>query len=373
MSTLIRRGIEALTWVVAHHAVAVFAAMAAVAVALTLWLGRDLTFFMDECAFLLARDPTDPASLLEPHNEHWVTIQLIAYSGIVAAFGIGSYLPFLAFLSLVHVFTAAGVLALLRPAGYALAASVLLLFLGSGYENQFWAFQIGFVGATGFGTWALVATARGRPALAALLLTASAATSLTGLAFIPAAAVMMERRRDVLWLALPILAFLAWYLAFGRQAVDIHRDPFTVEAIALVPGFVAGSIHSTVSRMLGVGSTVTLIVLAGVGVAAAVAVWRGWRPSRLVVAGALGLVVLFAIIGLGRAHIPGYAPRYVTTAAPFVFALFAPAFAWRGRVALVLAAVVFGVALSSNVVAMRDGSAQMAYLGTTDLRCEPER
>jgi hypothetical protein len=373
MSTRTRQAMNALSWVVTHHAVAVFAAMAVAAVALTLWLGRDLTFFMDECDFLNTRDPTDPMSLLAPHNEHWMTIPLIAYSGIVAVFGIASYLPFLAFLSLVHVFTAAGLLALLRPARYALGASVLLLFLGSGYENQFWAFQIGFVGATGLGVWALVATQRGRPALAACLLTAGAATQLIGLAFIPAAAVMSVRRRDVLWLALPILTFLAWYLAFGRQAVGIHRDPFTMEGIALVPGFVAGSIHSTVARISGFGPTLTLILLAGLGVAAAVAAWRGWRPSRLVVAGAVGLVVLFGIIGLGRAHIPGYAPRYVTTAAPFVFAVFAPLFAIRGRAAVTVAAIVFAVALTSNVLAMRDGSAQMAYLETTNLRCEPAR
>ena len=361
-----------LGWV-ARHNVAVFAAISVVAVVLTLWLGRDLTFFMDECDFLNERDPSSLSSLLAPHNEHWMTIPLIAYSGIVAAFGVGSYLPFLGFLSLVHVITAAGVLALLRPAGYALGAAVLLLFLGSGYENQFWAFQIGFVGATGFGIWAMVAARAGRPALAACLLTASAATQLNGLAFIPAVAVMSARRRDVLWLALPILTFVAWYLAFGRQAVGIHRDPFMVEAIAMVPGFVAGSIHSTVGRMSGLGQTSTLIVLAGLGVAAAVATWRGWRPSRLVVAGAVGLVVLFGIIGLGRAHIPGFAPRYVTPAAPFLFALFAPLFALRGRVPHVLAGILFAVALSSNLLAMRDGAAQMAYLETTDLRCEPDR
>jgi hypothetical protein len=363
----------AISWVVAHRVAAVFVAMAAVAVALTLWLGRDLSFFMDECDFLNTRDATDVASLLAPHNEHWMTIPLIAYSGIVAAFGISSYLPFLALLALVHVATAAGLLALLRPAGYALGAAVLLLFLGSGYENQFWAFQIGFVGATGLGVWALVATTNDRPALAACLLTASAACSLTGLAFIPAAAVLNERRRDALWLALPILTFLAWYLAFGRQVVGVHRDPFTAEAIALVPGFVAGSIHSTLGRMSGFGPTLTQVVLVALGITAAVALWRGWRPSRLLVAGVVGLVALFAIIGLGRAHIPGYAPRYVTTAAPFVFAAFAPLFALRGRAPLALAGIVFVVALSSNVLGMRDGSAQMVYLGTTDLRCEPAR
>lgn len=358
-------------WVVRHR-LAVFVVIALVAIVLTLWLGRDLTFFMDDCAFL-ARDPTDPSSLLEPHNEHWMTIPMIAYLGVVAVFGTASYLPFLAFLSLLHVFLAAGVLAVLRPAGYGLAAAVLVLFLGSGYENQFWAVSTGFVGGTGLGVWALVAAARGRPALAASLLTVGVACSLTVLAFIPAAAVMNARRRDVLWLALPTLTFVAWYLAFGRQTIGIHRDPFTLEAVTQMPGFVVGSIHSTVSRMTGFGPTLTLVLLVGLGVVVGVAAWRGWRPDRLAVAGAVGLIALFGMIALGRAHIAGYAPRYVTTAAPFVFAAFAPLAGFRGRLPLALATVVFVVALSSNVLMMRDGSAQMGHLMTTELRCEPPR
>ena len=353
-----------------RHRVAAFVVMAIAAVTLTLWLGRDLTFFMDDCAFL-ARDPTDPLSLLEPHNEHWMTVPIVAYLGVVAVFGTSSYLPFLAFLSLVHVFLAAGVLVLLRPALYALAASALILFLGSGYENQFWAVATGFVGGTGLGVWALVATSRGRPALAAALLTVGVACSLTVLAFIPAAAVMIGRRRHVLWLGLPTLTFVAWYLAFGRETIGIHRDPFTLEAVAQAPWFVVGSIHSTVSRMSGFGPTATLVLLVGLGVAAALAALRGWRPDRLAVAGAVGLVVLFGMIALGRAQIAGYAPRYVTTAAPFVLAAVGPLARVRGRLPLALATIVFAVALSSNLLMMREGSAQMAHLMTTELRCEP--
>ena len=55
---------------------------------------------------------------------------------------------------MLHVISAAGLLVLLRrhiPAAGAMAATVLFLFLGSGFDNLLWAFQIGFVGSVAFG------------------------------------------------------------------------------------------------------------------------------------------------------------------------------------------------------------------------------
>ncbi len=44
-----------------------------------LWLGRGMTFFSDEWAFIETRTLTDPATWLQPHNEHWVTLPAVAY------------------------------------------------------------------------------------------------------------------------------------------------------------------------------------------------------------------------------------------------------------------------------------------------------
>jgi hypothetical protein len=347
----------------------IFAVFAASASLTILWLGRNLTFFFDECDFLHRGDTLSLASLLAPHNEHWVTLPYVAYSGVRAAFGTGSYLPYLALLVVVHVATAAGLMRLIRPPALALALTCFFFFLGSGYENQFWAFQITFVGATGFGVWALV-VARERPALGAVLLTAGVATALIALAFIPAAAVLMRRRAA--WLLVPIAAFVPWYLAFGHSAVEQEGDAVTVESLARVPAYVLTGIQYVAARMSGLGPDLAGLLLIAAAASVALLIARGWRPPALAVAGAAGLVALFALIGLGRADTLSPAPRYVTTAAPFVFMLLTPLAALgRVKVAALVGVLLLSGAMASNATLMRDGAAQFEQHATGELRCDP--
>ena len=347
----------------------IFAVFAASASLTILWLGRNLTFFFDECDFLHGRDVLSLASLLAPHNEHWVTLPFLAYSGVRAAFGTGSYLPFLALLLVVHVWTAAGLMRLIRPPVLGLALTCLFLFLGSGYENQFWAFQITFVGATGFGVWALV-VARERPILSAVLLTAGVATALIALAFIPAAAVLMRRRAA--WLLLPLAAFVPWYLAFGQSAVEQRGDSVTVESLARVPAYVLTGVQYVAARMSGLGPDLAGVLLIAAAAVAALLIARGWRPSPVAVAGAAGLVALFALIALGRADTLSPAPRYVTSAAPFVFMLLTPLAALgRLRFAAILGILLLSGAFASNASLMRDGAAQFEQHAASDRRCNP--
>lgn len=343
-----------------------FALSAAVTI---LWLARGLTFFFDECAFLHDRDVGSLTSLLAPHNEHWVTLPLLAYSGIRSAFGTGSYLPFLVLLVIVHIATAAGVVRLILPPALGLALACLFLFLGSGYENQFWAFQITFVGATGFGVWAFV-LARDRPLLSAVLLTAGTATALVALAFIPAAAVLMKRRAA--WLLLPLGAFVSWYVAFGHGGVAQSGEVVTIESVARVPLYVTGSIQSVAGRMSGLGPDLAgAILVASTGIVA-ILLAKGWRPSAIPVAGLVGIVALFALIGLGRADTPGYPPRYVTVAAPLVFMMLTPLAGLRRHwLPPLLGIVVLAGAFTSNALTMRDGAAQFQQYASTERRCDP--
>ena len=46
-------------------------------------IGRHLTFWQDEWAFI-GVDPSGLGSYLEPHNEHWSTVPLILYRGVLA-------------------------------------------------------------------------------------------------------------------------------------------------------------------------------------------------------------------------------------------------------------------------------------------------
>jgi hypothetical protein len=345
-------------------------------VAVTLWLGRNLWFYFDECDFL-TRDLGSLSDLLRPHNEHWVTMAFLAYGSLKLLVGTASYMPYLLLLAATQIFMAAGVYQLVAPRSrwFAIFSFALLLFLGSGDENQFWAFQVGFVLASGFGAWALVMADRQRPLAAAFLLIASTASSNTGLAFIPAAAAVIGRRRGLVWLAIPVVAFGAWYEAYGRAVAPVNRV-LAPEQLALLPGYVLGSVNHALAGITGLGIVAASALLIALLAGGTIAIGRGWRPPGLVVASLVGIVAFFVVIGLGRAQLPIYPPRYVTTVAVFVLAgagsllpLRIPPSARRFALG---AALVFGfVALTSNALAMREGAHIQLALDLTAERCEP--
>jgi hypothetical protein len=337
-----------------------FAIAAGLAVGMILPLASTLSFNGDEWAYIVLRRMTFE-SLLAPHNEHLVLLHVLVYRGLVELVGIGSYVPFLVALMACHVAMAAGVFALMRravPVAGALACAVLMLFLGTGYDNLLWAFQIGFVGAAAFGVWAM---ATDRPWLSALLLTAALWTQGDSLFYIAPVAVMLGRR----WwfVAFPVATYAVWYLLIGRVSAT-DEGPYVEYALRLI-----GSVFGGVS---GVGWLLGLAVTAGI---VGGLVWR--RPSRFVVAGAVGLLSAVVILSIGRAHLgPGQAEssRYIYAAAPFVFLLLSgirlPRMAWG---------TLFAVALTLNVLALSRGVAVFqaveAYDQTVsiDVKLEPWR
>lgn len=355
---------------------AMLAIIAVAYVGATLWLGRNLWFYYDECDFL-TRDLGSLSDLLRPHNEHWVTIPFLAYGSLKLLVGTASYMPYLLLLAATQIFMAAGVYQLVAPRSrwFAIFSFTLLLFLGSGEENQFWAFQVGFVLASGFGAWALVMADRQRPLAAALLLIASAASSNIGVVFIPAAAAVIGRRRGLVWLAIPVAAFGAWYAAYGQSATLIN-NPLAPEQLTLLPGYLVGSVIHALAGITGLGIFGALALLIALLAGGIIASGRGWRPPGLVVAALVGIVAYFVIIGLGRAQLPICPPRYVTTVAVFVLAGAGSLLPLRippstRRFALG-AALVFGfVALTSNALAMREGAHIQLALDLSSLRCEP--
>lgn len=284
-----------------------FGVSAAAAAFLIIGLASGLSFHGDEWAYIVDRRLT-LQSMIQPHNEHLAFLHVLIYRGLVEAFGTGSYLPFLSALMLVHVTTAAGVLALLSrhvslPA--ALACAVLVLFLGTGFDNLVWGFQIGFAGAVALGIWAMVAAHR--PPASAALLTAALWTSGSALFFIAPVAVLIVSRR---WLALPLGTYAAWILVIGRESVPVP-DPGSYIAYA------ATGVGSAVGGIAGFGVVAGWVITLGL----LVMLSRSGRPSAVVVAGILGLVSEFAILAFGRAQFgpqQAEAPRYIYAAAPFV-------------------------------------------------------
>ena len=303
------------------------------------------TFWLDEWWYICGRSLGDIESWFRPHNEHFVLLHVVAYRLLVETFGLGSYLPFQLALIGTHVAAVSAVFVLVDRHGgrrAAAASAALLLFLGWGSLNLFWAFQIGFVGATALGLWALVLLPA-RPAVAALVLTAAVATQGIGLVYIVAAAgylVVAGRTRSTLWLLIPVLTFGTWALTM-RAAIDANVGLDVFGALAWMVSGVAWAVAGT----MGLGLVSAAIGVVGVVVSGPTA----WR-SPLVASAVLGLLAQYALLAAVRQDItPPWQGHYVYVGATFVILVGATllASARRPRVGVVL----FVVAITANIVA----------------------
>jgi hypothetical protein len=255
---------------------------------LLLW-GSKLTFLLDDWEFLLYRRDFD--AVFEPHGPHISVIPVLIYKALLATVGMGSAFPFRivsvgAFLVsclLLFVFLA-------RRVGQwlALAATAIVLFLGAGWEDLLWAFQIGYFGSMATGLGALLALERGgrrSGALACLLLTASILFSSLGLPFIAGAAVLVLLRSDrwrlLYVVVVPAVVFALWWLGWGHEA----ESTASWANIARTPLFVLDGIAASFASLFG---------LVGAGerpggldwgrpiavVAIAIGLWRAYRLGR---------------------------------------------------------------------------------------------
>jgi hypothetical protein len=110
-------------------------------------LGRGRWFYYDEWEVLATRHATSAADLFRPHNEHWITLEVLVYRALAATVGLRSYLPYQAVVVALHLTVAVLVRVVMRRAGVgpwtATLAAGLLLLLGGGDQNIVWAFRWG--------------------------------------------------------------------------------------------------------------------------------------------------------------------------------------------------------------------------------------
>jgi hypothetical protein len=298
-----------------------------------LYLGRSLTFWEDEWRSI-AFDG-GPVDYLRPVNQHWSTFPLLLYRATFRVVGLHSYLPYLAQVIVLHLCAVAGAYALMRNrAGPVVATMVAipLLFLGTGGENLFWAFQTGFVGSVMFGVWALFfieRPSRRAPLIASLLLVASLTASGMGLFFLAVAAARTIfdpsiRLRAVAVLP-PLAAYLVWFALVGRDPLGEGRlfigastARFAVRGIVYATERASGVDHLPDGYLWGILLFIGLSVLTGYRFASG-------RPAALAAGCLLGVTTLYSVIALVRAQAdPGYdhaiSSRYVYVAA-FLLAL----------------------------------------------------
>lgn len=360
-----------------------------------LYAARNLDFYFDEWSFIGTAARWRLRDYFEPHNEHWSTVPMVIYKVLLDTVGMHSYLPYMAVLLLLHV--SAGFLLFLivrRRCGdmLGLCAGTILLFLGRGYENILWAFQIGFLGSVVFGLLALYLLGAGGDELpsrrraigasAALLL--ALMSSGMGLVFFAAAAVDLlldSRRRRLLWVHIvPGLAYLWWYFAFGRQAVAGDPSPFhdPLKTLEGLVGYAPTGIGSATAGVFALSELWGPIALAGLAATAAVLWYRNRLDSGLSIAAAVAIVLQYTLTGLVRAQygsVQATAPRYVYIGAVFVLVILAEALRgvrwlglWRAVAPVTAACIVVGgaaVLLHENTVRTNTLSLQKKELEIT--------
>lgn len=382
---------------------AILIALSILVFAGVLYLTSYKNFYYDEWDFISTARPWNLNVLLLAHNEHWSTIPILIWKVLFVVVGIRSHIPYEAALLVAHVATVLLLFTLVRRRSGdlpALGAAIILLVFGTGGTDIVWAFQIGFVGSVAFGLLALVLLEgdvhfpRLLAASAALL--CSVMCSSVGLAFVSAVAVqlLMERRRRryLLVLVVPVLAFGAWFVAFGAGlpgspgapcptclptgfGADVHRGPITVGFVANLATFVTSGLQATAAGILGFrGGGVVLLPILGVVVA------LHWYAQRRIAAWQMGatagLLGWFTLVGLGRSQQGAGAvadPHYLYIGAVFLLPLLvdaASALPWRMQWRLAITTLL-AVAVVGNAVQLRDAAlSQIQLMGTENAKLQ---
>jgi hypothetical protein len=284
--------------------------------------GSGTSFYFDEWNFVLDRIGTDADTFLQPHNEHLSLVPVAIYKVLFATAGLDDYGAYRAVALVLHLACALLLYLFVRPrVGPALAVvfAALLLFLGAGYFDVLWPFQIGYLASLAAGLGALLAlerASRGGDVAATLLLVVSVASSGLGIPMLlGAAAYLLCRpdRRSRLWVvAVPAVLYAAWYLGYGKGAIKRQNATalprYAADEVAAAMGAVAG-LTIEWGRILAVGGVAL--------VAHRLATARRIAPSLVAVLVAGG--AFWLLNGLARAQFgePG-ASRYVYPGALFV-------------------------------------------------------
>jgi hypothetical protein len=333
---------------------------------------RGATFWFDEWEWTINRRGDLPDAFLEPHNNHLSLIPIALYRLLYSTFGLDVYGPYRLMVIVAHL----GCVVLLfsyasRRVGpfLGILAAASLLFLGPGWENIVWPFQVAWLISVGAGIGALLLLDRGdrRGDIgASILLGLALASSGLGLPLAIGIAVDVSwgrrRVRDLWIVGVPLVLYGFWWV--------IYQDSALRGELVDVPGFVIDAAAAAVSSVMGLaGDTVprqrgTLLSWGRPLLAVAVVLfaWRLVRIGRIPprVLTLLAIMVSFwcaTELSRGPFSTP-YESRYIYFGALFLLLLaveLARGVSVSWRAGLVLGAVVTA-AVVSNIGILRDGA-----------------
>lgn len=296
---------------IGHPALAIHALVLVGGFLTLLTCARGQWFYGDEWEFLGHRGLAGAErSVWAPHNEHWSTGPILIYRALYALYGVRTYVPYIVVLLLFHLVAAHLLWRLLlhigvRPAIAAALATVFVL-LGAGYENLMWAFQIGFVGSVALGLGGLLLvnhdTPWGRRDVAGWLV------SIIGLMFsgisvtmvvVAGLAVLLRRgwRQALLTVSVPGAVYLVWLVLIGHH--DVAKGKRSLHDVVSYPEFIWSGLRSAVDQTVGLPGA-GLVVVIGLTLLLLHRRRQSAGPAAPAFACALGTLVLFAMIAVGR-------------------------------------------------------------------------
>ena len=273
------------------------------------------TFFFDEWNFIFQRRQGSVDDFLAPHNGHLSLLPVSFYKIALSLFGMNHYRPFRIAGLFVHLLVASLVYGYIRSrlgAVAGLATGVIVLLLGSGWQNILWPFQIGFMGsmAAGVGTWILIgAGTPRRDRWASIALGAGLASSGLGVAVVigTAARLAVDRqwRRLILIVGPPTVLYLIWYMTYGESQG-------TTDNLPLLPRFAANEAASSMAGLAGRSLTWGRVLICITIAVAIVVVFRHRKISGAIAAPLVCVTANWLLIGYSRAQGGEYgASRYV--------------------------------------------------------------
>jgi hypothetical protein len=356
-------------------------ALAVIASGLLLYhLTRGTSFWGDDWAWITTRRGNNVGTFLAPYDGHLSVLPIVIYRLMFAAFGIDSYAPYRVLV--IGLSLIVGLLAFdyarHRVGDFvAMLVAALVLFIGPGWQDTMWAFQIGWVLALGLGIAAMILLDRRTVAtdVLACALTFGAICSTTfGVAFAIGIAVdvgLTRRRWRDAWIpVIPLLLYVIWALHYHPTGIDWSE-------ITLVPGNLMQTFAGGAAGIVGLsgatpfnptGTTLTfgvplVALLAILAVRAALGHRFGVRALSLLVV----LVVFSALTTLGRAFETPLVSRYVYPDCVLV-ALFAVELARGVRASRLIGAGLAIVALAAvvaNVGVLRAAGGYLRQVGAS--------
>jgi hypothetical protein len=287
-------------------------------------LTRGTSFWGDDWAWITTRRGNHIGTFLAPYDGHLSVLPIVIYRLMFAAFGIDSYAPYRVLV--IGLSLIVGLLtfeyARHRVNDFlAMLVAALVLFVGPGWQDTMWAFQIGWVLALGLGVAALILLDRRTlvtDVLACALTFGSICSTSFGVAFAVGIAVdvaLTRRRWRDAWIpAIPLLLYVIW-------ALHYHPSGINWSEITLVPGNLAQTFAGGAAGIVGLsgatpvdptGTTLTfgvplIALLAIVAIRSALARRFPVRALSLLVV----LVAFSLLTTLGRAFETPLVSRYV--------------------------------------------------------------